>query len=242
MLILALDTATEAMAVALADDDRLLSASAGHAGRHHLELLLPEIHRMLDRNGLAAHDLGSIVCGTGPGTFSGLRVGIATARALAQTLGIPLYPVSSLRALAMGMVGDKAAPGDLLLPVIDAKRSQVFSRFYRIEEGGTLRPAAEVTCASPAELLGGLAGSGGKVLAAGNGVLAYFDMFAESTDVATPAIDDAMHVINARHHISVIKVRGQAAPPDLFDVVPSYVREPDADKTVLLRKKEPWLQ
>ena len=73
----------------------------------------------------------AIAVGVGPGTFTGLRIGVATARGLGQGLGVPLHPVSSLEALAAGIAaGAEAAPGTPILPLIDAKRGQVFASLH----------------------------------------------------------------------------------------------------------------
>ena len=88
---------------------------------------------LLERARSGWDDVRAIAVGVGPGTFTGLRIGVATARGLAQGLGVPLHPVSSLEALAAGLAA-AAAPGRPLLPLIDAKRSQVFASLYRAGE------------------------------------------------------------------------------------------------------------
>ena len=83
--------------------------------------------------GRTGTEVRAIAIGVGPGTFTGLRIGVATARGLAQGLGVPLHPVSSLEALAAGLDAG-AAPGRPLLPLIDAKRRQVFASLFRAGE------------------------------------------------------------------------------------------------------------
>ena len=100
--------------------DRLLRAP------DHSAELLPVLAGLLERAGTDWDDVRAIAVGVGPGTFTGLRIGVATARGLAQGLSVPLHPVSSLAALAAGLAGG-APPGRPLLSLIDARRGQVFA-------------------------------------------------------------------------------------------------------------------
>lgn len=117
--LLAIDTATSAAVVALGEPDGRLRAEASWPpGQHHSEELLPRIAALLAGAGLRPADLGAIVVGTGPGAFTGLRVGLATAKTLAHELGIPVTGVSSAEALlqaATAAAGDDRR-GVLLLP------------------------------------------------------------------------------------------------------------------------------
>lgn len=239
---LAIDTATETCALALGDTDICMDRAAPHAGRSHLEILLMETENLLARNALGRKDITGIVVGTGPGTFSGLRIGIATARALAQSMRVPLAGHSSLEALALGMAaGGGGFSGDFL-PVIDARRGQVFAQLFRRRTDGGLQALSEILCLEPDRLLEHLPALSTKpVMAAGNGVLAHSPLFEAGSGVESLKTDDGRHRISAEFHLP-------AAPSGLYDqktlfgVVPVYVRDPDADKTVLLRKKEPWLR
>ena len=100
------------------------------AAPQHSAELLPLLAGLLDRAGTGWDEVRAIAVGVGPGTFTGLRIGVATARGLAQGLGVPLHPVSSLEALAAGLAAH-ASPGRPLVPLIDAKRRQVFASLYR---------------------------------------------------------------------------------------------------------------
>ena len=149
----------------MAVDGRVRDPADGRAGPHarrptrsgcsappaHSAELLPALAELLERGGTGWDDVTAIAVGVGPGTFTGLRIGVATARGLAQALGVPLHPVSSLEALAAGIAaGAGAAPGDAVLPLIDARRGQVFavalpSRASRSDASGGRSPCLPTT-------------------------------------------------------------------------------------------------
>lgn len=241
---LAIDTATDVMAIALGEGAEIMAEISINAGRSHLELLLGEVHSLLGEQGATIRDIDAIVAGTGPGTFSGLRVGIATARALAQTLELPIAGFSTLEAQALelsGKIPDEKAL--MLLPLIDAKRGQVFAQLYKNEGKGTVAPESDVLCLHPVELLEKVAGmTRAKVRAGGNGALAHRDVFeaAEQLDLLPP--EDPGNRMRATWHLRAVDHGAIYDQRQLLSVVPMYVREPDADKTVLLRKREPWLK
>ncbi|GAA2489560.1 tRNA (adenosine(37)-N6)-threonylcarbamoyltransferase complex dimerization subunit type 1 TsaB [Winogradskya humida] len=129
MLVLGLDTATPAVTAALAEVGggglRGLGERRVVDPRAHGELLAPQIQRVLADAGKAPRDLGAIVAGLGPGPFTGLRVGLATAAAMGQALGIPAYGVCTLDAL-----GRAAGPGRVLVAT-DARRREVYFATYQ---------------------------------------------------------------------------------------------------------------
>src|SRR5215218_6268475 len=135
MLTLAFDTATSVTTVALVGDTGVLGERVSTPGR-----LLADADELLREHGAAPSELARVVVGTGPGSFTGIRIGLAAARGLSFSLGIPVGGVSTLDALAAG------APG--CLPVIDAKRREVFAFVDgpRCLSPGDLELAPETTC------------------------------------------------------------------------------------------------
>ena len=244
---LAVDTSTEVLAVALGEGEQVLSELSIDAGRSHLEMLLPAIQGMLADTGMAIGDVTAIVAGTGPGAFSGLRVGIATARALSQSLEVPLFGYSSLEALANGLAEgmDDSMPR-WILPLIDARRGQVFARLYKKEGEKGLNPESEVLCLDPERVSEILPEeSAGAVRSGGNGAQAYREILSAEKRLDLLRADDRANRMRAIWHVEAAETVGIAAgfrPDQLLRVLPLYVREPDADKTVLLKKREPWLK
>ncbi|MGW9476622.1 tRNA (adenosine(37)-N6)-threonylcarbamoyltransferase complex dimerization subunit type 1 TsaB [Saccharomonospora azurea] len=151
MLVLAIDTATPAVTAGVVDlgeqSATVLAECVTHDARAHGELLTPHVLEAVGAAGTTLHDLDAVVCGVGPGPFTGLRAGIVTAAALGDSLGIPAYPVCSLDAIAADVVRD----ADALEPfavVTDARRREVYWAAY--DADGTRTSGPEVS--KPADL------------------------------------------------------------------------------------------
>lgn len=146
MIILALDTTTRGGSVAVTDDDRVLALLAGDASRTHGERFPGEIARALEPAGVTLSQIDLLAVATGPGAFTGLRIGLATIQGLAMTLDAPVVGVSALDALA-DQVTDEV---DLILPWMDAQRGDVFATLIdrpsrtTIETPATASPRALV--------------------------------------------------------------------------------------------------
>ena len=224
MLILALDASTPTTTVALAranGDDReiLAELSVGSHGPSGgaSETLLPAAHAALEFAGEDLAAVGLILCGVGPGTFTGIRIAAATARALALGTGAGLAKSSTLDALAAPAL---AAHGDVLA-VIDAKRGQVFARRY-----GPTGPPTEILCLGPEKL-----SAEGRPLLVGDGALRYREELGRLGQI--PPDHSPLHRVSAVGH--VISSDLKRVPAE--DLVPVYVREPDAE---VRREMNPW--
>lgn len=224
MIVLGLDTATPATVVGLrlADgrtlqgrDDPEVRQRPGHATR-----LLPLANDLLVEAHIGWPEVQRIAIGTGPGTFTGLRIGIATARGLAQSLGVELVGVSSLRALAQG--ADEQARR--VLAAIDARRGEVFVAAY--DDGQELIAPQAVSPDGVAELLAGASidTQAERWLALGDGAIVYRAAFERA----------GMHVAEDRceHHriqAHAICELGEQAFANGEPVLPDYCRRPDAE-------------
>jgi tRNA threonylcarbamoyl adenosine modification protein YeaZ len=134
VLVLALDTATSAVTAGLlrlpeVGSPEILAERVTVDARAHCELLMPSVCSVLATAGVSMHDLDAVVCGVGPGPFTGLRVGMVTAAALGDALGLPIFPVCSLDAIAY-----RAGTGSPLLVITDARRREVY--WARYDESG----------------------------------------------------------------------------------------------------------
>lgn len=220
MIVLGIDTATSATAVALLDTaepgqsrerrhDPLAGERPGH-GPQLLELA----HVLLREAGLAFADVDRVAVGLGPGGFTGLRIGVATARALAQGAGAELTGVSTLRALA---IGAEPTAGQGVLAVVDARRREVFVAGWR----GGEQVIADVAVTPAAA--GALAGAGW--LAVGDGALRFrHDL--EGAGCEVPVDRSPQHGVSARIVCRLGSQARRGAARDL--VIPDYLRKPDA--------------
>jgi tRNA threonylcarbamoyladenosine biosynthesis protein TsaB len=148
MLVLALECATELASVSLVEDGVELSAWRERTQRDLCRRLAPEIEGVLKAGGRAARDIELVAVGRGPGSFTSMRVAMATAKAIAAALSAPLVGVPSLQAMAWQM---KELVQGRLCPVLNAGRGQLYAAVYR-SAGDSVEPAAEVFLATPQEL------------------------------------------------------------------------------------------
>ncbi len=207
------------------------AARLAAAPRHSAELL-PLLAALLERAGAGWDDVGAIAVGVGPGTFTGLRIGVATARGLAQGLGVPLHPVSSLEALAAGLAAG-AAPGRPLLPLIDAKRRQVFASLYRA--GESLEPDWGPLALDREALLARVGELTQTPLAAGDWALESRSAL-EAAGIEVPASDSGLHAVSA---LRICRLGMTVDAVALEHVNPVYVRVPDAEVTRSARAEGP---
>jgi len=182
-------------------------------GPAHARELMPAVADVMERAGVGFGDLEAIAVGVGPGTFTGLRIGIATARALAGAAGIPLRPVSSLAALAEGI------DADLRLALIDARRGELFAALYD-GEGTVWEPFV----AAPDVVAERARSEGPGVQAAGDGSLRFRGVL-EAAGIGVDATESRSHVVRALNVCRLARtVPGE--PPE--QVHPDYLRAPDA--------------
>jgi len=224
-LIVGFDTATDDVAVAVAEGagealgERLLAAT-GEGRPRHAAMLLPELESLVARAG-GWEAVGLIGVGIGPGSFTGLRIGLATARALAQALGKPVVPVGTLAALARGIGARSGAEDRPRLAVLDARRGQAFAALQG-PEGAELWPPL---VAVPGELAERVAALPRAPLAAGSGAIRFRDELEAAGAEVLPDAERA-HRVSARH-LCVLAEAGRPARPESIE--PIYLRPPDAE-------------
>jgi tRNA threonylcarbamoyladenosine biosynthesis protein TsaB len=231
VIVLGIDTATPSTVVGLrladgttlqARDDPTAEQRPGHATR-----LLPLASGLLADAGVAWSAITRIAVGVGPGTFTGLRIGVATAAGLAQSLGVELVGVSSLQALAHAAHVEQPRRSGGLLAVIDARRGELFACAHH-GDVELLSPRVLAPTAIE-ELLGGVAEhtSFAPWIAVGDGALRYRSDF-EQANVVVPDDASPLHRIQARAVCDL----GEHAPVDDAQVLPHYCRRPDAELTL----------
>lgn len=222
--LLAFDTSVPTARVAvLAPDGRVLARAEKEVARHSSNLLRLCDQVMREGGLVGVAGLGAIACGAGPGSFTGLRVGLAIAKGLALPSDLPLVLVSSLEALARDIAA--AAPAaPVVVPCIDAGKDQVYARvFARGGEG--LEPRGEEWALAAGELCARVSEHRGAVTA-GTGVDRYRDVF--TTTPGAPAIAPAVAGPTALSIGALALARlARGERDDLARAVPSYGRAPD---------------
>ncbi len=223
-MILALDTATLTASVALTDDDGRTLASGAAAVRTHSEQLLPLVHELLGGLGASMRDVHAIACGAGPGSFTGLRIGLSTAKGLAFATGAPLYLVSSLGALVHAAMAAGAPTDALLVPCLDARKREVFLGFHR--SGQEVAP--EVVCA-PDRIAASIAEVAARervpVVLFGEGAQRY----RERATLAAPVRDDLPATPPATSIAALAHARRAHDPAGdpVASAAPTYIRPPE---------------
>jgi tRNA threonylcarbamoyladenosine biosynthesis protein TsaB len=216
MIVAGIDTASPStVAGVLLSDGRVVEARddppPGSRGEHAARLL-DLLEQALAEAELEWHDVDRIAVGVGPGGFTGLRIGIATARALAQGRGLPLVPVGSLEALA-------AAAGGTVAAVLDARRGEVFAGVWR-DGRELLAPAA----LAPGALADRLAELEPSLQAVGDGAVRFREEL-EAAGVVVPADGSSVHRISAA---PLCRLGAMGEPAERDRLLPDYLREPDA--------------
>ncbi|HEY4394206.1 MAG TPA: tRNA (adenosine(37)-N6)-threonylcarbamoyltransferase complex dimerization subunit type 1 TsaB [Polyangia bacterium] len=222
-LFLCLDTSTSTARVAILDAEAGVRFSGEFTADRHAAHLLPLCAEALRAAGVTPAALAGIACGGGPGSFTGLRVGLAAAKGLALPTGVSLYVVSSLEALALDILnaGD-AAPGSAAIPSLDAGKGEVYVAGYVADVEHRVRELAPVARLAPAAVPAWLKQLPSlTVQAAGNGAVRYPTAFAAAriADVAGPT------AVSVGTLALLQRARGEAA--DLATAVPFYGRPPD---------------
>jgi tRNA threonylcarbamoyladenosine biosynthesis protein TsaB len=232
--ILGFDTATPATTVAFLDTDRHTAIErrddpARRERPRHTTRLMELIVEALTAAGAGWGDVDRMAVGIGPGTFTGLRIGVATARALSRARDIPLVGVSTLHSLARGAASAAAADHGIMA-VIDARRGEVFAAGWRVADvaraGG--EPVLAPRALGPDALAAEIADLGGTWMAAGDGAVA-FRAALEGSGAWIPEEDSELNRVSAIEHCRLASGL-RPEPPD--GVRPEYLRLPDAEITL----------
>lgn len=229
LLILGIDTATLSCSVALLREDAILSELTLNIKKTHSERLMPLLDRMLLESGTEREEIDALAVAAGPGSFTGLRIGVATARGLAQGLNIPVVPVCTLNALAEAV----PAPGALICPLLDARRSQVYTALYRrgCERPFGLETLLEPRALSLQSLAAALQEYDQPVIFVGEGLHSYSGVL-EKALPRTAVITAAPYRFCRAALVALCGQRLLAANPraSYRELLPSYLRSPEAER------------
>ena len=222
MLILGIESATSRVGCAIGGHEGTIASAHSSRGRRHAESLAPQIEFVAEQAGVQLADIGAIAIDIGPGLFTGLRVGVTTALALATTLRIPMIGVTSLDLLAFP-VGHTHR---MITAAVDARRSEVFHATYRPVPGGLQRITAPAV-SEPEELRSAIVAEAADVLIVGDGALAHRHLFEDVSGVEIA--DEVLAFPSASALVSLAHARAmreEFVRPD--EIEPLYLRRPDA--------------
>lgn len=227
MLTLAIDTTTAVCSAALAGGGSLLAEITTNIPRTHSQRLLPMIDTLLKETGLTPQELEMLAVTRGPGSFTGLRIGLATAKGLGLALGLPVVGVSTLRVLAHNL----GAAG-LVCPVLNARRDQVYTALFRT--GISPDPQAVLTeqAISVADLISQLADYDEPVWFCGDGVDLVMPLAGQHLTAPRQA---PLHLVCSRA-AALADLARYAQPVPVDQLTPLYLRESQAE--LLLRQKQ----
>jgi tRNA threonylcarbamoyladenosine biosynthesis protein TsaB len=222
VLILGISTSTSQVGCAIGGHEGVLASVHSARGKRHAETLAPAIDTLRQQAQVDLHEIGCVAVDLGPGLFTGLRVGIATAKALAHALRVPMIGVPSLDLVAFPA---RWSPR-LIVAAIDARRGELFVASYRQVPGGIQR-LDDYRVASPEDLTTELLASRDDVLLVGDGALRYAEQFEPLTGVeladqgsAYPSAASLVQLAHAR------ALREEFV--NTWDLQPLYLRAPDA--------------
>lgn len=223
MIVVGIETSTPQISVAIGTETEILGRIQV-AGRARQEVVTPALRQLLVWTGVELSSVGGFAVGIGPGLFTGLRVGVATAKTLAQVVHAPIVGLASLDVLAYAVRFSHR----MIVSVIDGRRGEVFWARYRAVPGGVVRDT-EHAVARPEAVLAELQAEPGEVLLVGDGAMLYRDVLQQigaRAEFATPALAHP----DAAQLVELAVPRFLREEHDrLFDVVPVYLRKSDAE-------------
>lgn len=223
MIILGIETATTRVGCAIGGVEGVLASFHATRGRRHAETLTPAIKFVLDQAQVDTSEISAIAVDTGPGLFTGLRVGVATAKAMAQALRVPMLGSSSLDLLAFSV----RYTSRLVAAAVDARRGEVFYALYRQVPGGIQR-LTDYTVGPPADLASELMARNEDCLAVGDGARRYESLLSEVSHVELGSAGTAFPTADALVELAHPRaIREEFVQPSELGVL--YLRKADAE-------------
>ena len=225
MKILALESSAKAASVCLTEDGKLVSQYFQNSGLTHSKTLLKMAEDMLNSLGLTVKDVDLVACAHGPGSFTGIRIGVAAAKGLAWGADLKLCGVSTLEAMAYGFADRES---EIICPVMDARRGQIYNGLFTVENGSIKRLSPD-RAISIAQLIEEMKQEGKTPLLVGDGAMLCAEAFA-GADVPYKLPSPQLMFQNA---YGVAAAAENHEPQD--DITPNYLRLSQAERERLAR-------
>jgi len=226
MKVLAVDTSSLVASVAVTDNRILLGEYTLNQKKTHSQKLMPMIKELLDSLELLPQDIDIFAASSGPGSFTGLRIGVTTVKAIAYSVGKAVVSVPTLDALAFNL----PAPEDLVCPILDARNNQVYTAIYKWEKDKHIK-VTEYMGVPINELVQIIKGKNQKVIFTGDAVEIYKDILKESLEAACFFAPPNLLLQRASSVACLATVMAiEGLSENCFDMVPFYLRKSQAER------------
>ena len=226
MKILSIDTTVVAGSIALSNGTMLVAQEQQGVAGTHSERLIPSIDHLLSLAGWRKEDIEALAVAIGPGSFTGLRIGLAAAKGIALARNLPIAGVSSLRSLALNGAG---FPGTVV-PLLDARRGELFAWAARVGADGSVEGLCDELVAPPDTVIRMLQGIPGELLLVGDGAIAYGDVLTGAIGGrARLAVGTALRPQAINLAILAMERLEGGRGDDVVTVAPNYIRRSDAE-------------
>lgn len=235
MNILAVDTATKACSVAVMADETMIAEMTINHGQTHAKLLMNMIHRTLKFSSLTINDIDGFAVTTGPGSFTGLRIGLSTIKGFAAATAKPIVGVSTLAALSYPF----SSSGKLICPLLDARRGEVYTARYRFD-GLQMNTLQEPRAAT---LMNAIVDIDEPCIFVGDGVAQNKNALLDKLGPMAMIANSGQHPINASNVASLSMSRFKINDTDdINKLVPLYIRKSDAEKNQVRNVSSPMMK
>lgn len=233
MKLLVLESSGLVASVALMEEEKMIGEYTVNFKKTHSQTLLPMVDELVKNIGIDLKELDGIAISNGPGSFTGLRIGSATAKGLAQALNIPIVPVSTLEALAANLFGTKG----IICPMMDARRNQVYTGLYGYE-GSRLMTYEKPAALPVTEILEKINQNGESVIFLGDGVPVYKKQIEEMVKVPFRYAPSHLNRQRAGAVGTLAVQYFQEGKMELArDHKPDYLRKSQAERELLEKQK-----
>ena len=222
MRILAVDTSSAVASAAICDDDKLICETSLNNKLTHSQTIMPIIDGVFKMSELKPKDIDIFAVSNGPGSFTGLRIGVTTIKELAHAAGKPVAGVNTLEAMAYNI----PFCGQIISPIMDARREQVYNAFYTFENG-RIKELVPPRAIALAECLEELKKEGQKVIFLGDGVPVFRDRIKECLG---DMVSFAPQNLNMQHAAAVCEAAKYKETINYAQLVPTYLRKSQAER------------
>ena len=233
MLILAFETSAKAASVALMDGTKLLGESYQNTGLTHSQTLMVMAEDTLKQCGKSAQDVQAVAVAEGPGSFTGVRIGVAAAKGYAWGKEIPCYGVSTLEAMAESL----GLYEGYICPAMDARRSQVYNALFRVEKGIISR-VAEDRAIALSDLKEELLTLEGPIFLVGDGSTLTYNTLSDSVENLILPPEHRMHQRAVGVGLVAARMAAEGLAPSGGELTPNYLRLSQAEREKLEKQKK----